>query len=441
MNKVYINTFTFVDLFAGIGGFRIPLEEFGGNCVGFSEIDKTAIETYKKNFNTNDELELGDISVIKNIPEVDLVVGGVPCQSWSVAGKKKGFDDPRGKLWFDTINFVKSSNPKAFIFENVKGLADPRNKENLELIIKSLEDLGYNCQYKVLNTFDYGLPQNRERIFIVGIRSDLKFKFQYPEKYPFLPNLCNILENSNNIVADEIETDNLKNAFNLSYMVNQANFYTFCDTRNGNNNIHSWDIKNCSDKEIEICLALLKNRRKKIYGDKDGNPLSYLDLKTILGNIDSEDLDSLIDKKILRKNGNKYDFVNSKNSAGINDIYRVFLPTSHVFSTLTKTGTKDYISDLSIPIEVKDKKSFFINEIYMKKMFRKISVLEASRIQGFPDNYIYPDNYNKSLALLGNALGVNIVREVVKELLPVFTSYNQKKIIRNNTIKQNVVIV
>ncbi len=440
MNKQN-NKFKFIDLFAGIGGFRIPLEEYGGHCIGFSEIDKTAIETYKKNFNTESEIEFGDISKVKNIPEVDLVVGGVPCQSWSVAGKKKGFDDPRGKLWFDTINFVKASNPKAFIFENVKGLADPRNKENLKLIIESLCDLGYNCQYRVLNTFDYGLPQNRERIFIVGIRSDLNFIFQYPEKYPFLPNLCNVLENNYNTTSNEIETSNLKNAFNLSFLVNQANFYTFCDTRNGNNNIHSWDLKDCSDREIEICLALLKNRRKKMYGDKDGNPLSFLDLKKILGNVDSEDLDSLIEKEIIKKNGNKFDFVNSKNSAGINDIYRVFLPSSHVFSTLTKTGTKDYVSEINIPTEVEDKKSFFIKEIYMKKMFRKISVLEASRIQGFPDNYIYPNNYNKSLGLLGNALGVNIVREVVKELFPVFSIHEPKKIIIKNVVQQNVVAI
>jgi DNA (cytosine-5)-methyltransferase 1 len=104
--------FTFIDLFAGIGGFRIALEVSGGKCVGFSEIDKTAIETYKKNFDTTGEIEFGDISKVTSVPRVDVVVGGVPCQSWSVAGKRKGFDDPRGKLWFDAINFVKKSEPK-----------------------------------------------------------------------------------------------------------------------------------------------------------------------------------------------------------------------------------------------------------------------------------------------------------------------------------------
>jgi len=125
MNK---KKFTFVDLFSGVGGFRIPLEKLGGTCVAYSEIDKNAIEVYKNNFKTSDENFLDDITSVKTVPKSDLIVGGVPCQAWSVAGKKKGFDDPRGKLWEDTIRVVKKSKPKAFIFENVKGLYDPRNK-------------------------------------------------------------------------------------------------------------------------------------------------------------------------------------------------------------------------------------------------------------------------------------------------------------------------
>ena len=434
--------FTFVDLFSGIGGFRIPLEENGGRCVGFSEIDKIAIETYKKNFKTNNELELGDISQIQYIPQVDIVVGGVPCQSWSVAGKRQGFDDPRGKLWFDTINYVKNSNPKAFIFENVKGLADPRNKINLELIVKSFEGLGYICNYKVLNTFDYGLPQNRERIFIVGVRSDIDINFEFPIKYSKLPLLGDILNTEdvgNNEINNNIKTPlfdqkntkklvhNLKNAFNMSFLINQNNFFTFCDTRNGKNNIHSWDLVNCTDIEVDICMAILKNRRKKAYGDKDGNPMSYNDISNILGQVDIGDIESLVNKKILCKKGLKIDFVNSKNSAGINNIYRIYLPSSHVFSTLTKTGTKDYVSQINIPSGIEDTKLYFLNNIFKKNKFRKLSVIEASRLQGFPDNHIYPSNYSKAMGLLGNALGVNIVRELVKQLRPILISSKSKK--------------
>ncbi|MCB0350025.1 MAG: DNA (cytosine-5-)-methyltransferase, partial [Bdellovibrionales bacterium] len=128
-----MHRFTFIDLFAGIGGFRIALEKAGGQCVGYSEIDKQAIKTYSQNFNTCEELALGDITSCKAFPKADLIVGGVPCQSWSIAGKNRGFDDERGQLWFDTIRAVKTVMPKAFIFENVKGLTDPRNAESLDL--------------------------------------------------------------------------------------------------------------------------------------------------------------------------------------------------------------------------------------------------------------------------------------------------------------------
>ena len=172
--------FKFIDLFSGVGGFRIPLEKLGGKCVAYSEIDKNAIDVYKNNFNTNSEVFLGDITKIKKIPKTDLVVGGVPCQAWSVAGKKKGFNDPRGKLWKDCIQLVKKNKPKAFIFENVKGLYDPRNKGSLELIISEFRKSGYDVFHKVLNAYDFGLPQNRDRLFIVGIRADIKLDFNFP---------------------------------------------------------------------------------------------------------------------------------------------------------------------------------------------------------------------------------------------------------------------
>lgn len=117
---IYPNKFTFIDLFAGIGGFRIALEKLGGQCLGYSEIDKQASKVYQQNFinylNKN-EIELGDITKINQLPiNIDIIVGGVPCQPWSVAGCLRGFKDPRGKLWFDVIRLVNQSQPKAFIF-------------------------------------------------------------------------------------------------------------------------------------------------------------------------------------------------------------------------------------------------------------------------------------------------------------------------------------
>ncbi|MEH2457055.1 DNA cytosine methyltransferase [Nostoc sp.] len=174
----YQNKFAFIDLFAGIGGFRIALQKLGGQCLGYSEIDKQAIKVYQQNFISylnKDEIELGDITKITELPShVDIVVGGVPCQPWSVAGRLKGFEDPRGKLWFDVIRLINKNKPKGFIFENVSGLASPKNIDNLELIVHELESIGYCVKWKVLNTYDFGLPQNRERVFIVGIRNDVE---------------------------------------------------------------------------------------------------------------------------------------------------------------------------------------------------------------------------------------------------------------------------
>ncbi len=152
--------FTFIDLFAGIGGFRIALNKLGGQCLGYSEIDKQAIKVYQENFMNyfnKHEIELGDITNISELPpNVDVIVGGVPCQPWSVAGCLRGFEDPRGKLWFDVIRLVNKNQPKGFIFENVSGLASPKNRDNLELILSELTNIGYCVKSKVLNAYDFG---------------------------------------------------------------------------------------------------------------------------------------------------------------------------------------------------------------------------------------------------------------------------------------------
>ena len=192
--------FTFVDLFAGIGGFRIPLQQLGGKCLGYSEIDTEAVNVYRQNFLNqfnDEELDLGDITNIKKLPNnIDILVGGVPCQPWSIAGKLKGFNDNRGQLWFDVIRLVKQANPKAFIFENVKGLTEPRNKQQLDYIINHLTNAGFVVKYSVLNSYDFGVPQDRDRVFIVGIKKDIELAshFQFPKPSPKKLKLYDVIE-------------------------------------------------------------------------------------------------------------------------------------------------------------------------------------------------------------------------------------------------------
>jgi DNA (cytosine-5)-methyltransferase 1 len=162
--------FTFIDLFAGIGGFRLALNNLGGKCINFSEVNKEAINTYCENYNEDAYYNLGDITKIKELPSHDLLTGGVPCQSWSIAGKNLGFEDDRGQLWNDTIFLLNKSKPKAFIFENVKGLVDPRNKEAFDYILSQIRKAGYFVNYYLLSSSDYGVPQSRVRVYLIGFR-------------------------------------------------------------------------------------------------------------------------------------------------------------------------------------------------------------------------------------------------------------------------------
>ncbi len=172
--------FRFIDLFAGIGGIRIPFEELGGECVFSSEWDKFSQQTYEANFG---EIPHGDITEIdeKDVPKHDLLVAGFPCQAFSQAGLKKGFKDTRGTMFFEIQRILDHHKPKALLLENVKGLRGHDKGKTFKVIISILNELGYQTlESKVLNAKDFGLPQNRERIFIVGYKNHVNFQFPEP---------------------------------------------------------------------------------------------------------------------------------------------------------------------------------------------------------------------------------------------------------------------
>jgi len=176
----------FIDLFAGIGGMRIPFENLGGECVFTSEIDKFARETYQANFKGE---VAGDITKIKaeEIPGHDLLLAGFPCQSFSQAGLKHGFaDTTRGTMFFEIARILKHHKPKAFLLENVKGLRNHNKGRTLKTMLNVLSNIGYETHYKVLNARDFGQPQNRERVFLVGFRKEdeVAYSFPVPPKIP-----------------------------------------------------------------------------------------------------------------------------------------------------------------------------------------------------------------------------------------------------------------
>lgn len=157
----------FIDLFCGLGGFRIGFERNGFECVFSSDFDKHIQNTYETNFG---ERPFGDITKVdpKLIPNFDVLTGGFPCQPFSISGKKKGFEDTRGTLFFDICRILEEKKPKVIVLENVKHFIHHDKKKTINTVLGSLQELGYNINYKILNTRNFGLPQNRERIFIVG---------------------------------------------------------------------------------------------------------------------------------------------------------------------------------------------------------------------------------------------------------------------------------
>lgn len=163
----------FIDLFAGIGGFRLGMESAGHECVAFCEIDKFARASYKAIHNTEGEIELHDITTvtdeeIRNIGHVDVICGGFPCQAFSIAGARRGFEDTRGTLFFEIARFAAILKPKYLFLENVKGLLNHDKGDTFETILSALDELGYDVEWQVLNSKDFGVPQNRERVFIIG---------------------------------------------------------------------------------------------------------------------------------------------------------------------------------------------------------------------------------------------------------------------------------
>lgn len=501
--------FTFIDLFSGIGGFRMALDNNSGECLHFSEISKDAIDTYCKNSNEPIEKNLGDITKIKELPKHNLLTAGVPCQSWSIAGKNLGFDDDRGQLWNDTIYLLNQSRPDAFIFENVKGLVDPRNKKALTYILERIKEAGYFAKYYVLNSFDYGVPQNRIRIYIVGFREkEFADKFKLPKPLDKKIKLADILSDFNEKII-ETENEMPKDLFgeiitpksmSLSTSNGLNDYFLFNDLRNGHSTIHSWDIIETTERQKKICFLLLKNRRKSAYGSLDGNPLSLKHFQDLDHSINKNELDELVELEILKKdnysfsiNRNnitnlteeesiiinscdteilevdklkinrelklkkisisktlptliekgiitssevRYDFKNTKISTGLYGVNRIFLPTSNIFPTLVASDTNDYVTTKMINTKnEQEHKKQFIEKVYKKENYRRITKEEACLIQGFPKNYMLPENRARWMKLVGNSVSVPVIEILCKAIIETGVFDNKIKSVSNLTKK------
>ncbi|MBC5857122.1 DNA (cytosine-5-)-methyltransferase [Campylobacter jejuni] len=231
----------FIDFCSGIGGGRLGLEKAGFTCIAFSEIDKAAIKTYKRLFDTKNELELGDLTKINPeiLPDFDLLISGFPCQSFSIVGKREGLDNKeKGQIIFYLADILKIKQPNFFILENVKGLLNHNKGQTFQKILELLKSLDYEVSTKLLNSLDFSLAQSRERVYFIGIKKSLNkiFKFDFKEKKK--PNIKDFLNPSDENILNKNKYETFlrylqnkynKNRFSLEELL--KNNFLILDTR------------------------------------------------------------------------------------------------------------------------------------------------------------------------------------------------------------------
>lgn len=244
--------FTFVDLFAGIGGFRLALQNLNGKCVYTSEWDKNAQQTYHQNFG---EWPLGDITsdtVKSHIPDkFDMLCAGFPCQAFSIAGYRKGFSDTRGTLFFDVEQIIEKHRPKVVFLENVKNLVSHDKGKTFKVILEVLEKkLGYRVYHKVLNSMTHAnIPQNRERIFIVAFDPEQVFnfsEFSFPEEIPLTRSIHDILDHD-------------KKSANYYYHKTHQYYPELVKTITSNDTVYQWRRVYVRENKSNVCPTLTAN--------------------------------------------------------------------------------------------------------------------------------------------------------------------------------------
>jgi len=426
----------FIDLFAGLGGIRLGFENifnsngFETECVMTSEIKPYAIKTLQHNF--NHDFLAGDIFEIRNefIPDFDFLLGGFPCQPFSASGKRQGFLDTRGTLFFEIERILRAKKPYGFILENVEGLVkhDLANKNDeigrtLSTILYTLEhDLGYKVSWKVFDSLEFGLPQSRKRIFIVGTLND---KIDLTGNSPVLKKLDSILDKGLPTLKTKF-VEKLLSHFELSDLYGKS----IKDKRGGDNNIHSWDIGLKGEVSKEQCILLnklFKERRKKQWAIEigidwmDGMTLTLEQINTFIKKPKEElknMLDDLVKKGYLKfehpkklvtestKDGIKsyreydetkpkgYNIVTGKLSFEINKI----LDPNDIAPTLVATD----VSRLAVPDGTG---------------LRRLTIREGLRLFGYPEWYEIPTKEYDAFDLLGNTVAIPVVEFVASRIV------------------------
>lgn len=425
-------TVRFIDLFAGIGGirkgFEIACEKFGykTECVLTSEIKPHAIDVLSQNH--PDELIDGDITQIdaRDVPEFDFLLGGFPCQAFSAAGKRLGFEDTRGTLFFEVARILKERKPYGFILENVEGLVnhDKAHKADkigrtLNVILQTLDELGYKVSWRVLNAKNFGVPQDRKRIYIVGTRT------QKPCLDDFTDNrvtLSEILEHGKK-TDDSPFIQKVLRHYTIKDLIGKS----IKDKRGGDNNIHSWDIEykgEVSADEKRLLNALLKERRKKKWAEEygidwmDGMPLMQSQIETFFPHPKlSEMLDALVEKRYLK-------FEHPKKKVGNERIQDVTLPKGYniVAGKMSFEISKVLDpKDIAPTLVAMDMQHLFVAD---GEGLRRLTLREGLRLFGYPDGYKFDVSVENGYDLLGNTVVVPVIAAVAERVISI---YNEEK--------------
>lgn len=417
----------FIDLFAGIGGIRLGFElackdrGIEAECVFTSEIKPYAIDVLKQNH--PEEKINGDITQIdaKDIPDFDVLLGGFPCQAFSSAGKRLGFEDTRGTLFFEIERILKEKEPAGFILENVEGLVNhdrqnPNDKigRTLSIILAHLDMLGYKVSWKILNAKCFGVPQDRKRIYIVGTR----------KQAPDLENFAVVNSCLSDILEQGIETRDSKFTRLLleHYEVKELYGKAIKDKRGGDNNIHSWDIDLkgiISQEEKNLLNRMLKERRKKKWAEEfgidwmDGMPLTTDQIRTFY---DADNLQEMLDNLVSmgyltlehpkKKVGNRreqdktlplgYNIVAGKMSF---EVSKILDP-----------------QDIAPTLVAMDVEHLFVPD---GDGIRPLTLREGLRLFGYPDTFKFDVSRNDGYDLLGNTVVVPVIEAVATRLLDI----------------------
>tara|TARA_R100000655_G_scaffold6047_1_gene17823 strand:+ start:165 stop:1367 length:1203 start_codon:yes stop_codon:yes gene_type:complete len=394
--------------FSGVGSPEQALKNLKINhSIEFAcDIDKFAKQTYLKNFSCKNFYE--DITKLNmnNLSYVDLLVFGFPCQAFSMAGKRRGFDDTRGTLFYDALRYLKEHRPRYFIAENVKGLLSHDLGKTFQTIIDCLaktinyqysiipfDNLGYHIHYKVLNTKDFGIPQNRERIFIVGIREDKDNKFNFPKEIQLELKLKDILQDNPNYIIH-----NLYNGFNEDIRI----FKDYCPTlRTPKGGGHIPMVSTNTINKVDDKYYLSEEQQKRLLERTEVD----------INNVDEPTCFDVYNKKLVKNTSICLTEPHHNNLRLVtHSLYpRSGNPKKGGTGYLSKEDGTNYCLDTG--------NTQAIELIADNKKIRRLTPIECERLQGFPDNHTKGVSDTQRYKQMGNTISVNVMEAIFKNLL------------------------